>query len=65
MTPHERQHPDVMNGSRRKRIALGSGRDVQEVNQLIKQFEDMRKMMKTMNKLQGAGRSMKGLPFRR
>lgn len=65
MTPHERQNPDVMNGSRRKRIALGSGRDVQEVNQLIKQFEDMRKMMKTMNKLQGAGRSMKGLPFRR
>lgn len=65
MTPHERQNPDVMNGSRRKRIALGAGRDVQEVNQLIKQFEDMRKMMKTMNKLQGAGRSMKGLPFRR
>jgi signal recognition particle subunit SRP54 len=65
MTPHERQHPDVMNGSRRKRIAMGAGRDIQDVNQLIKQFEDMRKMMKTMNKLQGAGRSMKGLPFRR
>lgn len=65
MTPYERAHPDSLNGQRRKRIALGSGRDIQEVNQLIKQFEDMRKMMKTMNKLQGAGRSLKGLPFRR
>lgn len=65
MTPAERQNPALMNGSRRKRIADGSGRDIQEVNQLMKQFEDMRKMMKTMNKLQGAGRSMKGLPFRR
>ncbi len=65
MTPTERQNPALMNGSRRKRIAMGAGRDIQEVNQLMKQFEDMRKMMKTMNKLQGAGRSMKGLPFRR
>lgn len=65
MTPAERQNPALMNGSRRKRIADGAGRDIQEVNQLMKQFEDMRKMMKTMNKLQGAGRSMKGLPFRR
>lgn len=65
MTPDERKQPSLMNGSRRKRIADGAGRDIQEVNQLMKQFEDMRKMMKTMNKLQGAGRSMKGLPFRR
>lgn len=65
MTPAERQQPSLMNGSRRKRIAMGAGRDITEVNQLMKQFEDMRKMMKTMNKLQGAGRSMKGLPFRR
>lgn len=65
MTPSERKQPSLMNGSRRKRIATGSGRDITEVNQLMKQFEDMRKMMKTMNKLQGAGRSMKGLPFRR
>lgn len=65
MTPAERKQPSLMNGSRRKRIALGSGRDITEINQLMKQFEDMRKMMKTMNKLQGAGRSMKGLPFRR
>jgi signal recognition particle subunit SRP54 len=65
MTPTERKQPSLMNGSRRKRIALGSGRDIQEVNQLMKQFEDMRKMMKTMNKLQGKGRSLKGLPFSR
>jgi len=65
MTPAERKSPSLMNGSRRKRIAVGAGRDIQEVNQLMKQFEDMRKMMKTMNKLQGAGRSMKGLPFRK
>ncbi len=63
MTPKERETPDIINGSRRKRIAIGCGRDIQEVNQLLKQFEEMRKMMKTMNKFQGAGRSMKGLPF--
>jgi signal recognition particle subunit SRP54 len=46
MTPYEREHPEVLNGSRRKRIAGGSGSDIQEVNRLIKQFDDMRKMMK-------------------
>jgi signal recognition particle subunit SRP54 len=65
MTPKERETPDIINGSRRKRIASGCGRDIQEVNQLLKQFDEMRKMMKTMNKFQGAGRSMKGLPFMR
>ncbi|MBO4870922.1 MAG: signal recognition particle protein [Muribaculaceae bacterium] len=45
MTPYERTHPDVMNGSRRKRIAAGSGTDIQEVNRLLKQFEQTRKMM--------------------
>jgi signal recognition particle subunit SRP54 len=65
MTPFERKNPDVLNGNRRKRIAEGSGRGIQEVNQLMRQFEEMRKVMKTMNKLQGAGRSMKGLPFMR
>jgi signal recognition particle subunit SRP54 len=65
MTPSERENPDIINGSRRKRIANGCGRDIQEVNQLLKQFDEMRKMMKTMNKFQGAGRSMKGLPFMR
>src|SRR5690606_8187407 len=50
MTIEERNNPEILNGSRRKRIADGSGTSVQEVNNLIKQFGDMRKMMKTMNK---------------
>jgi signal recognition particle subunit SRP54 len=48
MTPAERENPLLLNGSRRKRIASGSGNDIQEVNRLIKQFEDTRKMMKMM-----------------
>jgi len=48
MTPTERANPAILNGSRRKRIALGSGTDIQQVNQLIKQFEETRKMMKMM-----------------
>ena len=47
MTPYEREHPDVINGSRKKRIADGSGTTVPEVNRLLKQFETTRKMMKT------------------
>lgn len=54
MTLQERQNPDVINGSRRKRIALGSGRTVQDVNNLLKQFTEMRKMMKMMQS--GGGR---------
>lgn len=65
MTPFERQNPDSLSGNRKKRIASGSGRDITEVNKLVKQFEEMRKMMKTMNKMQGAGRRMRGLPFGR
>lgn len=67
MTPYERQNPDVMSGSRKKRIALGSGTDITEVNKLIKQFEEMRKMMRTMNKMKGSGRmpQMPKMPFRR
>lgn len=53
MTPHERQNPDVINGSRRKRISDGSGTTIQQVNNLLKQFEDMRKMMKSINKMGG------------
>lgn len=49
MTPYEREHPDVLNGSRKKRIALGSGTDIQEVNRLVKQFDETRKMMKLVN----------------
>ena len=53
MTPKERTHPEILNGSRKKRIANGSGTSIQEVNQLLKQFEQMRKMMKIMNKSGG------------
>ena len=49
MTPAERANPDIINGSRRKRIADGSGSDIQDVNRLIKQFDDTRKMMKMVN----------------
>ena len=48
MTPRERRHPEVLNASRRRRIAAGSGTTVQDVNQLIRQFEDMKKQMKMM-----------------
>lgn len=60
MTPAERENPDIINGSRRKRIAMGSGTDIQEVNRLIKQFDDTRKMMKMVNsgKAKGLMRAM-------
>jgi signal recognition particle subunit SRP54 len=54
MTPKEREQPEIINGSRKQRIANGSGTSVQEVNQLLKQFNQMKKMMKTMNKMGGA-----------
>ncbi len=62
MTPTERENPDLINGSRRQRIANGSGTSVNQVNQLLKQFEQMRKMMKTMNKMGGAKSLSKLLP---
>jgi signal recognition particle subunit SRP54 len=52
MTEQERTNPTILNGSRRKRIAVGSGTSIQDVNQLIKQFGQMGKMMKMM---QGGG----------
>ena len=55
MTKDEKQKPELLNASRRKRIANGSGTSVQEVNKLIKQFEDMRKMMKQFSGLMGPG----------
>ncbi len=58
MTPKERQNPDIIDGRRRKRIADGSGRNITEVNNLMKQFDDMRKMMKQMNKMGGAKAAM-------
>jgi signal recognition particle subunit SRP54 len=60
MTPEERSTPDLIDGSRRKRIAKGSGKDVTEVNAFMKQFEQMREMMKTMNKMP-MGRMMPGM----
>jgi signal recognition particle subunit SRP54 len=51
MTPAERKNPDIINGSRRSRISKGSGRSVQEINQLLKQFAEMKKMMKKMGKM--------------
>ncbi|MDX5436578.1 MAG: signal recognition particle protein, partial [Pontibacter sp.] len=53
MTKEERENPDMISGSRRARIAKGSGTDVQQVNNLMKQFNDMRKMMRSMNKMAG------------
>jgi signal recognition particle subunit SRP54 len=58
MTPEERAKPDILNGTRRRRIARGSGMEVRDVNQLIEQFEEMKKMMKTMSKLTGKGRDV-------
>ena len=58
MTPEERINPVVLNGSRRKRIAMGSGTSVQEVNKLLKQFDETRRMMKMMTKSGNAARLM-------
>lgn len=55
MTYQERENPDLINSSRKNRIAKGSGTSLPQVNQLLKQFEEMRKMMKTMNKMGGRG----------
>jgi signal recognition particle subunit SRP54 len=67
MTPQERRRPDILNGSRRARIARGSGRTVQEVNRLMDQFKQMQKMMKQMKGMGmmgmgGMGGGLKGLP---
>ncbi|MCO6497525.1 MAG: signal recognition particle protein [Chitinophagaceae bacterium] len=59
MTPEERRNPDILNASRKQRIAAGSGKDIQELNQFIKQFEQMKNMMKMMNKMP-MGRMMPG-----
>jgi len=61
MTPQERADISIINGSRRKRIALGSGTRVQDVNKLLKQFGEMRKMMKKMKKMQKGKKGFPGL----
>ncbi|MBX3743055.1 MAG: signal recognition particle protein [Akkermansiaceae bacterium] len=60
MTPEERRKPEIIKGSRRQRIAAGSGTSLVEVNQLIKQFGEMRKMMKSPSKMKGLMRQMGG-----
>jgi len=55
MTREERRFPDILNASRRRRIAWGSGRDVQDVNRLLKQFRDVQRIMKTIKKTGGKG----------
>ena len=58
MTPYERENPDVINGSRRQRIAKGSGTSAQEVNRLLKQFDDMRKMMRAATSMRNPMKMM-------
>ena len=62
MTPQERGKPELLNGSRRQRIAKGSGQGIQEVNKLLKQFEDTRKMMRMMNDKNAMARMMRNMP---
>ncbi|MEO6832348.1 MAG: signal recognition particle protein [Chitinophagaceae bacterium] len=63
MTPFERNNPDAIDASRRKRIATGSGKDIQEVNAFMKQFEQMRQMMGSMGKMKGLGMPGMGMPM--
>jgi signal recognition particle subunit SRP54 len=59
MTPAEREHPETIDGSRRRRIARGSGSDIAAVNRLLKGFQQMQQMVKQM----GKGKHIKGLPI--
>lgn len=65
MTANEKTHPEIINANRRKRIAKGSGTSIQEVNRLLKQFEDMKRMMKQMTNMQQKGKKKGGfkMPF--
>ncbi len=63
MTPKERERPDIINGSRRKRIAKGSGTSVEEVNRLMKQYEQMNKMIKQFSSMGKKGRRKMKIPF--
>ena len=65
MTPEERRNPQVLNGSRRQRIAKGSGTNVQEVNKLIKQFDEMRKVMRMMSDKNQMAKMMRNMPRQR
>jgi len=62
MTPGERRNPEVINGSRRQRIARGSGTSVQDVNRLLKQYAQLKKMMKQFRGMEGKLGKLKNLP---
>jgi signal recognition particle subunit SRP54 len=62
MTPQEREDPAIINGNRRKRIADGSGTNIQEVNKLMKQFEETRKVMRMMSNPSKMAGMMRGMP---
>ena len=64
MTRAERRRPDLINGSRKRRIAGGSGTAIQDVNRLLKQFDQAQKMMKRLNKKGGMANMMRGLSGR-
>jgi signal recognition particle subunit SRP54 len=64
MTPDERRKPDILNASRRARIAKGSGRPVSEVNRLLKQFKEMQQFMKQMKGMMGGLGGLPGMPFK-
>ena len=66
MTEEERQDPHILNGSRRRRIAMGSGTSVQDVNRLMNQFDDMKKMIRSLAGMEEGGkkhRKFKQMPF--
>ena len=65
MTPDERENPVILNGSRRRRIAVGSGTSITDVNRLIKQFDETRKVMKMMTGGKKMSRVMNNMPFMR
>ena len=64
MTPHERTHPELLNMSRKRRIARGCGRNIHEINQFIRQFDQMRKMMHKISTGKGMGQMMRNMPKR-
>ncbi len=61
MTPKERRNPDILNGSRKRRITQGSGTQIQDLNRLLKQHKQMAKMMKKLSKKGGMANMMRGL----
>jgi len=63
MTPRERRNPHILNGSRKKRIALGSGTSVTHVNRLLKQYKEMKRMMKMFKGKKGKKGRFRGLPM--